>query len=121
MAIKNMKILKALATLSLCLGLIFPFEHLWAQSRSKSNSNSRKQEENQPQRRRVLGSEKTVRQDQKKIDFDDADISGERSAPLGTVVDRVKNRNEYDLIKLRLRWHPEMVQSTSSFETGRGQ
>jgi len=55
------------------------------------------------------------------IDFDAAAIDGERRAPVGVAIGSNKPDNEYDLINLRLRWHPEMIKSTSNLETGRGQ
>ena len=55
------------------------------------------------------------------IDFDAASIDGERRIPAGVAIGGAKQDNEYDLINLRLRWHPEMVKSTSNLETGKGQ
>lgn len=55
------------------------------------------------------------------IDFDAAAIDGERRIPAGVAIGGAKQDNEYDLINLRLRWHPEMVKSTSNLETGKGQ
>ena len=54
------------------------------------------------------------------IDFDAAAIDGERRAPAGISVGGSKNNQGYDLINLRLRWHPEMIKSTSNLETGKG-
>ncbi|SMF29686.1 hypothetical protein [Pseudobacteriovorax antillogorgiicola] len=54
------------------------------------------------------------------IDFDAAAIDGERRAPVGVAVGGSKSNQEYDLINLRLRWHPEMIKSTSNLETGKG-
>ncbi|MBC7532571.1 MAG: hypothetical protein H7318_13430 [Oligoflexus sp.] len=64
---------------------------------------------------RAKGSSKT------NIDFDAAAIDGERRIPAGVAIGGAKQDNEYDLINLRLRWHPEMVKSTSNLETGKGQ
>ncbi len=55
------------------------------------------------------------------IDFEAASIDGERRIPAGIAIGGAKQDNEYDLINLRLRWHPEMVKSTSNLETGKGQ
>lgn len=55
-----------------------------------------------------------------KIDFDEASIDGRRRAPAGVAITKTREDHEYDLINLRLRWHPEMIQSTSNLETGRG-
>jgi len=64
--------------------------------------------------------EKTYKgSDKKNLDFDAIDISGERKTPFGSIVNQNKASKDFDLIKIRLRWHPEMIQSTSSLETGR--
>ena len=55
------------------------------------------------------------------IDFDAAAIDGERRVPAGVAIGGAKQDNEYDLINLRLRWHPEMIKSTSNLETGKSQ
>lgn len=67
------------------------------------------------QEARTKGSSKT------NIDFDAAAIDGERRIPSGVAIGGARQDNEYDLINLRLRWHPEMVKSTSNLETGKGQ
>jgi len=61
---------------------------------------------------------RTTRGDQRNIDFDAVDIAGERKTPLGTLVNNNKLDKNYDFVKIRLRWHPEMVQSASSLESG---
>ncbi len=57
--------------------------------------------------------------DQKNIDFDAVDIGGQRKAPMGTLINQNKSEKEYDFVKIRLRWHPEMVQSASSLDNGK--
>ncbi len=54
------------------------------------------------------------------IDFDAASIDVERRIPAGVAIGGAKQEHEYDLINLRLRWHPEMIKSTSNLETGKG-
>ncbi len=54
------------------------------------------------------------------IDFDAASIDGERRIPAGVAIGGAKQDHEHDLITLRLRWHPEMIKSTSNLETGKG-
>lgn len=51
------------------------------------------------------------------IDFDSVDIGGERKTPLGSLVGRSKAENDYDFIKIRKSWHPEMIQSATSLES----
>ncbi len=56
--------------------------------------------------------------DSTKVNFDEVDIGGQRKTPLGTLVTNNKNSRDYDFIKLRQRWHPEMIESASSLESG---
>jgi hypothetical protein len=57
--------------------------------------------------------------DASKIDFDSVDIGGQRKTPMGSIVSQSKADKNYDFVKIRLRWHPEMVQSASSLEAGK--
>ena len=61
---------------------------------------------------------RTKSKDSRNIDFDSVDIGGERKTPLGTLVNNNKLDKNYDFVKIRLRWHPEMVQSASSLDSG---
>lgn len=73
-------------------------------------------------RKKILSSEaRTKGSNKTNIDFDAAAIDGERRLPAGVNVGGAKQDNGYDLINLRLRWHPEMIKSTSNLETGKGQ
>jgi predicted PP-loop superfamily ATPase len=62
---------------------------------------------------------KTVGKDTRNIDFDAVDIGGQSKTPLGTLINQNKADKNYDFVKIRLRWHPEMVQSASSLDSGR--
>ena len=71
-------------------------------------------------RERVMTREATLKsKDQKKLDFDEVDIGGQRKSPMGTLINQNKSDKEYDFVKIRLRWHPEMVQSASSLDAGK--
>ena len=71
-------------------------------------------------RERVMTREATLKsKDQKKLDFDAVDIGGQRKSPMGTLINQNKSEKDYDFVKIRLRWHPEMVQSASSLDTGK--
>lgn len=72
-------------------------------------------------RRKILTQEARTKANKTDIDFDAASIDGERRLPAGVNVGGAKQDHEYDLINLRLRWHPEMIKSTSNLETGKGQ
>ncbi len=69
---------------------------------------------------RHLTGEATMRgKDSSKVDFEAADIGGERKTPMGTLINQNKADKNYDFVKIRLRWHPEMVQSATSLDAGR--
>jgi hypothetical protein len=71
-------------------------------------------------RAKTITGEATIRsKDQSKIDFEAADIGGERKTPLGTLINQNKADKNYDFVKIRLRWHPEMVQSASALDSGK--
>jgi hypothetical protein len=70
-------------------------------------------------RERHITREATIKsKDQSKLDFDAVDIGGERKTPMGTLINQNKADKNYDFVKVRLRWHPEMVQSATSLDTG---
>ena len=72
-------------------------------------------------RKRHLTSEaRSKKGNRTSIDFDEAAIDGNRRTPTGVAISKNRPDQEYDLINLRLRWHPEMIQSTANLETGRG-
>jgi len=56
--------------------------------------------------------------DKTTIDFDSVDIVGSRRTPLGSMINQNRASKEYDFVKVRLRWHPEMINSASSLDTG---
>jgi len=56
--------------------------------------------------------------DQTKIDFGETAIEGERRVPLGTLINQNEADKNYDFVKIRQRWHDEMVQSAGSLDTG---
>ena len=73
-------------------------------------------------RERHISREATLKsKDQSKVDFEAADIGGQRKTPMGTLINQNKADKNYDFVKIRLRWHPEMVQSASSLDAGSAQ
>lgn len=56
--------------------------------------------------------------DKTTIDFDSVDIVGSRRTPLGSMINQSRANKDYDFVKVRLRWHPEMINSASSLDTG---
>ena len=67
-------------------------------------------------RQRIISKEAKSRS-RTKVDFEKADISGDRRTPVGSLIEQRKADKDYDFVKLRLRWHPEMIQSTSSLNS----
>ncbi|MDA9951602.1 hypothetical protein N9D31_03400 [Oligoflexaceae bacterium] len=56
------------------------------------------------------------KRDKTNVDFDEATLEGRRLNPNGVSLNLQKPNKEFDLIKLRRHWKPEMIQSTSSLE-----
>lgn len=72
-------------------------------------------------RAKILSSEaRSTKNNRTKIDFEEAAIDGERKTPAGIAIQKNRPEHDYDLINLRLRWHPEMIESTANLETGKG-
>ncbi len=107
----------ALYTSLFAAGMVNPYtqDSLHAEGKKKEAAASGGRKKIITQEGRAKSSSKT------NIDFDAAAIDGERRIPAGVAIGGAKQDNEYDLINLRLRWHPEMVKSTSNLETGKGQ
>ncbi|MGE0174501.1 MAG: hypothetical protein AB7T49_17025 [Oligoflexales bacterium] len=72
------------------------------------------------ERQKFLTGEARGKKGSTEIDFDEADIEGRRRDPAGIAISKNRPDHEYDLINLRLRWHPEMIESTGTLETGKG-
>lgn len=70
-------------------------------------------------RKKNLSTEGRVKRigDKTSIDFDSVDISGMRRTPMGSLVSQTKADKEYDFVKIRLSWHPEMIKSAASLDT----
>lgn len=86
--------------------------------RRKSKKSSKKRRRGV--RKKILSSEAGTKKGQStKIDFDEASIDGRRRAPMGVAINKNKGNDDYDLIKLRLKWHQEMVDSAANLETGK--
>jgi hypothetical protein len=70
-------------------------------------------------REKIITREATLKsKDQTKLDFDSVDIGGQRKTPMGTLIGQSKANKDYDFVKIRTNWHPEMVQSASTLDTG---
>jgi hypothetical protein len=71
-------------------------------------------------RQKFLTGEAKTKRGSTEIDFDEASIDGARRDPAGVAITKNNPDHQYDLITLRLRWHPEMIESTATLETGKG-
>lgn len=89
-------------------------------SKSKARSGKSSKGKKSEGRKRYLQGEARASSSKTEIDFDAAAIDGERRTPVGVQIGSNKQDHGYDLINLRLRWHPEMIKSTSNLETGKG-
>jgi hypothetical protein len=70
------------------------------------------------QERFIVREQRMKNRDQKDVNFDDVSISGARKAPMSSLISNTNANKDHDFIKIRLRWHPEMVQSASSLDFG---
>ena len=84
------------------LTTLVPTESAWAKGREKF----------------ITREAKSAKGDKTKVNFDEVDIGGQRKTPLGSLVNNNRLDKNYDFIKLRQRWHPEMIESASSLESG---
>ena len=73
----------------------------------------------QKSRKKRLSAEGKIRKtgDKTVIDFESVDIVGDRRTPLGSMINQSRAEKDYDFVKIRLRWHPEMKKSASSLDT----
>lgn len=91
-----------------------------SQRSSKKRKSKKRRKKRSGVRKKILSSEAGTKKGQStKIDFDEASIDGRRRAPMGVAINKNKGNDDYDLIKLRLKWHQEMVDSAANLETGK--
>lgn len=58
-----------------------------------------------------------TKKDSTKHDFEGIGVSGTRKTPLSSLISKSKANKDYDFVKIRRSWHPEMVQSTTSLDS----
>ena len=87
---------------------------------AQNQKNARVKDRGNIRRKKRISAKGKYRQSQGKatIDFDSVDIVGSRRSPVGSVINQTKIRKDYDFVKTRERWHPEMISSASSLDTG---
>ena len=97
-----------------------PTHQEWSagESRPMLLADASKKKSTKSRARNISGEATLKSKDQSKLDFDAADIGGERKAPMGNLIQQNKADKNYDFVKIRLRWHPEMVQSASALDAG---
>ncbi len=67
-------------------------------------------------RPKYLSGEATQKKGSNTLDFGELQIDGGSKAPTISGITGGRDPAEHDFIKVRLRWHPEMVASTSAIE-----
>ncbi|MDD9949992.1 MAG: hypothetical protein OXT67_00355 [Zetaproteobacteria bacterium] len=68
----------------------------------------------------LFAQDKTKRRTKKdavKHDFEGIGVSGARKTPLSSLISKSKANKDYDFVKIRRSWHPEMIQSTTSLDS----
>jgi len=121
----NLKTLLILLIISAFVGLSAPVvveaqsPRSGAKAKSKGKAPAPKGAAARGGRQRYIVHEQRVNRDKTSINFDEADLTGKRQAPLGEMLNQRQADKDFDLIKIRTDWKPEMIQSTSSSETGR--
>ena len=50
--------------------------------------------------------------DQQVLDFESESVTGARRVPLGSLIDKGKVSVDYNFVKIRKNWHPEILDST---------
>lgn len=68
-------------------------------------------------RKKIISTEKSVKSKKgaraTNIDFDSVDISGQRKMPMGSSILQSKGDKDSTLVKIRMDWQQEMIQSAS--------
>jgi hypothetical protein len=103
--------LKIIGIIGIISGVLFWDSVALGQGKKKRNENVRQ---------KFLTGEAKSKRGSTEIDFDEASIDGRRRDPAGVAITKNNPNHQYDLINLRLRWHPEMIESTATLETGKG-
>ena len=85
--------------------------------KKKASNSSTKVREKVLKKEKIIKSQKGT--EKSSIDFEEVDILGKRQAPFGSIITKNNPDKEFELIKMRLDWKPEMIQSTNNLETGR--
>lgn len=91
-----------------------------ASAQSKDTKKSKAPEKRREKNIIVEKKIKYKKGDKTEYDFDAIDIGGDLKTPMGSLVDSLNSNKDYDFVKIRLKWTPEMLQSASSLETGKG-
>lgn len=68
----------------------------------------------QKPRPKFISGQATAHPNSTNINFEEGVINGAPKSPVGTEVGATTPNRNYDFVKVRLRWHPEMLQSAGS-------
>lgn len=50
------------------------------------------------------------------VDFEETDVRGGTKGPMMSQIGVTDSKKNYDFVKIRLRWHPEMVASAANLD-----
>jgi hypothetical protein len=57
--------------------------------------------------------EKSFKKDQRRVDFEDTQIDGQKRSPTIENIIGSQTRSNSTFFKVRTQWHPEMIESTT--------
>lgn len=80
---------------------------------------AKKKKKKSKSRKKILSSEKKFKSKKggsTSLDFDAADVTGQRKTPLGSLVGNTSSKRGGGFVEIRKQWHNEMVQSASKLD-----
>lgn len=97
----------------------FKAEKVEAAESEKPIMLAKKKKKKSKSRKRILSSEKKFKSKKggsTSLDFDAADVTGQRKTPLGSLVGNTSSKRGGGFVEIRKQWHNEMVQSASKLD-----
>lgn len=67
-------------------------------------------------RPKILSGEAAAHADSKNVNFGETFVGGTSRTPAISEVTTGKREQDHDFVKIRLRWHPEMVRSAANID-----
>ena len=112
------KFLTVIFTLALATSMDVVLSELGSTNLAYAQKKAAKKAVGSGNRQRIVVKEAKVnkKRDKTNVNFDETTLEGRRLNPSGVSLNLQKPNKEFDLIKLRRHWKPEMVSSTTSLE-----